>query len=168
MKCHYRMVRCQSRILEKMVNMVLSSNSLMVTVLKWRKKRGVTGFLPPPAHDNECTHEMHCTCCFIHSVISELFTSSDKTKQKFWTHQEDPWHTWSGCLLSWSWSSPSCHTSSSGQAIVVGALLEAGLHRFLLLACLRHPQTQPDQNHQESKSRTTFFVFYTFILCYTA
>lgn len=49
------MVRCQSRILEKMVNMVFSSKSLMVTVLKWRRKRGVIGFLPPPEEVEEIT-----------------------------------------------------------------------------------------------------------------
>lgn len=42
------MLRCQSRILEKMVYIVLLSKSLMVTVLKCRRKRGVIGFLPPP------------------------------------------------------------------------------------------------------------------------
>lgn len=44
----YRMVKCQSEILEKIVYMVFSSKSLMVIMLKWRRYRGVTGFLPPP------------------------------------------------------------------------------------------------------------------------
>lgn len=44
----YRTVRCQSKILEKIVYMDSSSNSLIVTVLKCRKNRGVTGFRPPP------------------------------------------------------------------------------------------------------------------------
>ena len=39
---------CQSMILLKMVIMESSSNSLMVIMLKCLRKRGVTGFLPPP------------------------------------------------------------------------------------------------------------------------
>lgn len=39
---------CQSMIFLKMVIMESSSNSLMVIMLKCLRKRGVTGFLPPP------------------------------------------------------------------------------------------------------------------------
>lgn len=39
-------------ILEKIVYMVFSSKSLMVTVFKWRRKRAVIGFLPPPEGRN--------------------------------------------------------------------------------------------------------------------
>lgn len=44
----YRVVKCQSVILEKIVYMVFSSKSLMVIMLKCRRYRGVTGFRPPP------------------------------------------------------------------------------------------------------------------------
>ena len=40
--------KCQLMILLKMRDMVESLNSLMVMVLKWRRKRGVTGLRPPP------------------------------------------------------------------------------------------------------------------------
>lgn len=39
---------CQSMIFLKIVIMESSSNSLMVIILKCLRKRGVTGFLPPP------------------------------------------------------------------------------------------------------------------------
>ena len=39
---------CQSKIFLKMVIILSSSNSLIEIVLKWLRKRGVTGFLPPP------------------------------------------------------------------------------------------------------------------------
>ena len=41
-------VRCHSMILPKILIMVVSSNVVMLMVLKWRRKRGVTGLRPPP------------------------------------------------------------------------------------------------------------------------
>ena len=40
--------KCQSMIRLKMRDMVVSLNSLIEMVLKCRRKRGVTGFRPPP------------------------------------------------------------------------------------------------------------------------
>lgn len=44
----YLIERCQSSILENIVYIELSSNSLIVTVLKCLKNRGVITFRPPP------------------------------------------------------------------------------------------------------------------------
>lgn len=55
----YRIVKCQFKILEKMVYIVFSSNSLIITVLKWRRKRGVTGFLPPPGRKKKQQEQVH-------------------------------------------------------------------------------------------------------------
>ncbi len=47
-KIAYFVCRCHSIILPKILFIVVSWKSLMVMLLKWRKNRGVTGFLPPP------------------------------------------------------------------------------------------------------------------------
>lgn len=46
----YHILKCQVKILEKIVNIDLSLNSLIVTILKCRMYRGVTGFRPPPKY----------------------------------------------------------------------------------------------------------------------
>ena len=44
----YFVSKCHSKILPKILVIVVSSNVVMVMVLKCRRKRGVTGFRPPP------------------------------------------------------------------------------------------------------------------------
>lgn len=46
----YQIFKCQVKILEKIANMDLSLNSLIVIILKCLMYRGVTGFRPPPKH----------------------------------------------------------------------------------------------------------------------
>lgn len=46
----YQVFKCQVKILENIVNIDLSLNSLIVIILKCRMYRGVTGFRPPPKY----------------------------------------------------------------------------------------------------------------------
>ena len=64
---------CHSMILRKMVIMVSSSNSLIVIVLKWRKNRGVTGFLPPPG-----------IIPLVYCMYSKCFNLPCTTKSDMW------------------------------------------------------------------------------------
>jgi len=63
-------LRWKATTVEKMRTMVSSLNALMLHMLKWRRKRGVTAFLPPPGGP------MAAITCRSTSVILEVsFTS---------------------------------------------------------------------------------------------
>ena len=57
--------KCQSMMRLKMSDMVASLKSLMDIVLKWRRKRGDTGFLPPPGGPMAAMSKMstRLICC---------------------------------------------------------------------------------------------------------
>ena len=82
---------CHSMMALKMDVIVSSSNSLMLIVLKWRRKRGVIGFRPPPENNRPIYvttgTDTIGSCLFTvlsHSFVLENLIHSITTQCRLW------------------------------------------------------------------------------------
>ena len=100
----YQVFKCQVKILENIVNIDLSLNSLIVIILKCRMYRGVTGFRPPPKYQKGQSLTMLLVYNRVFSYITEyfLYTLQHKTvwkMDKFMAQREKKSIIWIKLIL---------------------------------------------------------------------